>query len=275
MSRHRIPVSQVVNDFIVTLDTDDYVNDVPDTTLRAFALRGIREMGFDLQKRIRSVKLPIDTTNMTAELPDDFVDIVKVGYVGSDGLVYVMGENKNINYSQQYKEVNGVRIDSNNDGVYDRVDAKSTDDSVVQGDYYDISDGFGSYVFRNYIYQNTEGGLYGVGGGHYRGDYRVNYDQDRIEIGSKVKTNELVIEYICDEARSENPTIHIYAEEALRSYIYYKLVERKASVPANEKMRARTEYYNERRKANSRIKAFSKEEALRTIRKNYKQSPKG
>jgi len=255
MSRHRVPVSQVVNDFIITLDTDDHVNDVSDATLRAFALRGIREMGFDLQKRIRSIKLPIDTTNMTAELPDDFVDIVKIGYVGSDGLVYVMGENKNINYSQQYKEVNGIRIDSNNDGVYDRVDAKSTDDSVVQGDYYDISDGFGSYVFRNYIYQNTEGGLYGVGGGHYRGDYRINYDQDRIEIGSKVKTNELVVEYICDEARSENPTIHVYAEEALRSYIYYKLVERKASVPANEKMRARTEYYNERRKANSRLKA--------------------
>ena len=58
------------------------------------------------------------------------------------------------------------------------------------------------------------------------------------------------------------------------AYMYYKIIERKASVPANEKARARQEYYNERRKANARIKSFTKEEALKTIRKNYRQSPK-
>ena len=75
-------------------------------------------------------------------------------------------------------------------------------------------------------------------------------------------------------ARSENPSVHIYAEEAIRAYIYYRLIERKSNVPYNEKVRARTEYYNERRKANARLKAFNKEQALLTIRKNTKQSPK-
>ena len=41
-----------------------------------------------------------------------------------------------------------------------------------------------------------------------------------------------------------------------------------------EKGRARQDYYNERRKANARLKAFSKEDALQIIRKNFKQSPK-
>ena len=68
--------------------------------------------------------------------------------------------------------------------------------------------------------------------------------------------------------------VNALAEEALRSYIYYKVIERKSSVPANEKSRARQEYYNERRKANSRISSFSKEDALHTIRKNFRQSPK-
>ena len=85
---------------------------------------------------------------------------------------------------------------------------------------------------------------------------------------------EIVLEYIADPARAENPQVHIYAEEALRQYIYYRLIERKSSVPANEKARARQEYYNERRKANARIKSFTKEELLKTIRKNSKQSPK-
>jgi len=56
--------------------------------------------------------------------------------------------------------------------------------------------------------------------------------------------------------------------------MYYKLIERKASVPAGEKARARSEYYNERRKANARLSTFTKEEALKTIRKNFMQAPK-
>ena len=84
-----------------------------------------------------------------------------------------------------------------------------------------------------------------------------------------------MIEYVADEARSSNPQVHVYAEEALIAYIYYKLIERKAAVPAAEKSRARAEYYNERRKANARMKSFTKEEALKVIRKNYKQAPKG
>ena len=83
-----------------------------------------------------------------------------------------------------------------------------------------------------------------------------------------------MLEYVSDEARSTNPVVHVYAEEALRSYIYYKLCERKSTVPANEKTRARAEYYNERRKAKARLSNFSKTEALNTIRKNFKLAPK-
>ena len=38
--------------------------------------------------------------------------------------------------------------------------------------------------------------------------------------------------------------------------------------------RARSEYYNERRKANARLSTFTKDEALKTIRKNFMQAPK-
>ena len=113
-----------------------------------------------------------------------------------------------------------------------------------------------------------------MGGGFYEGEYRLNLDQNRIELAVNSGVSEVVIEYIADEARSSNPTIHVQAEEALRCFIYYKIIERKSSVPMMEKNRARQEYYNERRKANARLKAFSKEEALKTIRKNFKQAPK-
>jgi len=266
MSRNYIPITQVVNDFIVTLDTDDFASSASDTAIRTLALRGVRELGFDSLRSIRSLKLPVSSNN-TVTLPDDYVDWSKVGSVGTDGLVYVLGENKNLNISQKYSTIGGNNYDSNGDGLLEREDDKtSTGDNALSTE--DI-------VFRNY-YNNMEvGALYGYGGGHFHGEFRVNLDQNRIEIKSNSSISEVVVEYIADEARSSNPRVHVYAEEAIRCFIYYKIIERKSSVPANEKARARAEYYNERRKANARMKSFTKEEALKTIRKNYKQAPKG
>jgi len=279
MARNTVPLNQVINDFIITLADDDYAGHASDVQVRTHALRGIREMGFDLSKVIRSVKITVDSTNDTIELPDDFVDWCKVGVVGSDGIVYVLGENKNVNYSQAYANSSGTKVgnaasatDSDGDGVFDRIDSKGATTGASASSN-DLSQGFDSYVFRNYVY-GAANGLYGVGGGHLEGGFRFNLDQNRIELEGNDSISEVVIEYVADEARSKNPSIHVYAEEALMSYMYYKIIERKSSVPANEKARARQEYYNERRKANARMKSFTKEEALKTIRKNYKQSPK-
>ena len=238
MARNLVTVSEVVSDFMLSLEYDDYTKNVSDTLVHNYALRGIREMGFDMLQRVRSIKLS-KGSNDTVDLPDDFVSLVKIGVVGSDGLVYVLSSNPNINYSQKYKKTSGGHI-----------------------------------VFSNYIYQNNVGQLYGLGGGRYEGQYRLNLDQNRIELMLNSAFSEVVIEYIADEARSVNPTVHTMAEEALRAYIYYKIIQRKSAVPAAEKARARAEYFNELRRANSRLQAFSKEDALQVIRKNFKQAPK-
>ena len=271
MARNYVPLKQIVNDFMISLDGADHGSHVTDSAIRNFALRGIREMGFDMLKVIRSLKLSVSSNN-TVTLPDDYVDWSKVGVVGGDGLIYVLGENKNINYSQKYSKESDTTYDADGDGLLDREDSKGGTAGAAAGG---SSDGFGSYVFRNYVYGSGSGQLYGHGGGRYQGEFRVNLDQNRLEIKSNSDVSEVVVEYVADEARSSNPQVHVYAEEALLSYIYYKLIERKATVPAAEKQRARAEYYNERRKANARMKSFTKEEALKTIRKNYKQAPKG
>jgi hypothetical protein len=278
---NKVKLSQIIKDFIITSDGDDYANNVSDFAIRNFALRGIREIGFDLGKKIKSIKRTINTTNDTIALPDDFVDLLKVGVVGADGVIHVLNQNKHINYSRQIQQDEGVdTIDVKNsqDGplnieaneILDREASKSsTTGSTTNSDDQDF------YVFENYLYQGGSGRLYGIGGGHGAGQYRLNLDEDRIELTiSGSGSSEVVLEYIADEARSTDPEVHVYAEEALRSYMYYKIVERKSSVPANEKARARTEYYNERRKANSRLSNFTKEEALSTIRRNFMQAPK-
>ena len=265
-----------MDDFVVTMDVDDYISNVNDAMLRNIALRGIREFGFDVTSRIKSLKRPIKANN-TIDLPTDYVDLVKIGIVGADGTVYVLNQNKNINYSRKESTTTDP-VDDKDGPMYlsqNEVENRTDDKTSTAGaDVLSSDDPFESYVFRNYIYENTLGGLYGIGGGHGMGEYRINLDQNRIELDTSSDISEVVIEYVADEARSSNPLIHVYAEEALRSYMYYKLCERKSTVPANEKMRARSEYYNERRKAKARLGNFTRDEALRTIRKNFKQAPK-
>lgn len=280
MAFNKVKLSQIIRDFIITLDGDDYASNASDSAIRNFALRGIREIGFDLGKKVKSLKLSIDTSNDTVALPDDFVDLLKVGIVDSDGIVRVFGNNKNINHSRRMETETDQRplvndqFDSGpmNIGlntIGDRIDDKSSTNNTTSSDT-DLS----QYIFENYIYQGGLGRLYGTGGGSLAGEYRLNLDQNRIEVETNSGYSEVVIEYIADEARSSDPEVHVYAEEALRSYIYYKIIERKSSVPANEKARARAEYYNERRKANARLSNFTKDEALKTIRKNFMQAPK-
>ena len=287
MAHNKVKLSQVIRDFIITLDGDDYASNASDSAIRNFALRGIREIGFDLGKKIKSLKLDIKT-NDTVDLPDDFVDLTKIGIVDADGIVRVFGNNKNINYSSkydliptdnplvadeerlQYDDFNNAPLNIESNKIADKVDDKtSTNNTSASTD-----DNLDYYVFENYLYQGGLGKLYGTGGGHLAGEYRLNLDQNRIEVETNSGYSQVVIEYVADEGRSSDPEVHVYAEEALRSYIYYKIIERKSSVPANEKARARAEYYNERRKANARLSNFTKEEALKTIRKNFIQAPK-
>jgi hypothetical protein len=280
MAFNKVKLSQIIKDFIITLDGDDYASNASDSAIRNFALRGIREIGFDLGKKVKSLKLSINTANDTVDLPDDFVDLIKIGVVDSDGIVRVFGNNKNINYSRRMETADDDAALTNDqfksgpmdilaNTIGDRIDDKTATDNTTSSDT-DLS----QYIFENYIYQGGLGRLYGTGGGSLAGEYRLNLDQNRIEVETNSGYSEVVIEYIADEARSSDPEVHVYAEEALRSYIYYKIIERKSSVPANEKARARAEYYNERRKANARLSNFTKEEALKTIRKNFMQAPK-
>jgi len=281
MSMNKVKLSQIINDFIITSDGDDYVNNVSDAAIRNFALRGIREIGFDLGKKVKSIKRTIDTSTDTVVLPDDFVDLLKVGIVGDDGMVHVLNNNKHINYSKRItQEDDGTNTTSTSDSddgplnidpnlILDREASKSSTTGATEN-----SDDYDFYLFENYLHQGGLGRLYGVGGGYAVGEYRLNLDDNRIEIKMESSGSEVVLEYIADEARSTDPEVHVYAEEALRCYMYYKAVERKSSVPANEKARARAEFYNERRKANARLSNFTKQEALATIRRNFKQAPK-
>ena len=86
MARNTVSLEQILTDFTFSIDSDDYVNNASDTTIRNLALRGIRDLGFDIMKRIKAVDIAVSATD-TITLPTDYVDMLKLGVVEEDGLV--------------------------------------------------------------------------------------------------------------------------------------------------------------------------------------------
>jgi hypothetical protein len=270
MARNQIPLNDVINDFMLMHKDDDYTNNVTETQVRVLAKRGVRELGFDILKRVKTITLPVDKTLMTVALPDDYVNWVKVGTVGGDGMFYVFGENSNIAAPQRYVfDEEGDPVDTDGDGVYDRENAKEIDSRYPKFPYQET-------FYNNGVYGSVQhgGGVYGLGGGHRPGYFRVNLEQNRLEMFSGYEFDEVTIEYIADEALSSNPSVHPFAVDALDKYIYKEVVSRSTIVPYNEKVRAEKSYLDALRTANSRMKSFTKEQAIIANRKNARMSPK-
>ena len=57
MSNNTVKLSQVIKDFKITMDDTDHVANVSDVAINNIARRGIREIGFDIGKKIKTVKI--------------------------------------------------------------------------------------------------------------------------------------------------------------------------------------------------------------------------
>ena len=210
-------------------------------------IRGAKELAFDTTQEIKVAKLHVND-NLTVDLPCDFVNYRRIG-VCSEGQLMSLGLDKEM---------------------------------CLPTDFSDCGDSI-SYASSNLSDLNSvywtgmpSDKLYGLGGGNnIYGFYRIDKEKNQIVLSSDYSGREIVVEYISDGSTSNGEyQIHVFAEEALRSYIWWKHLQRKKNVNMNEKVMARKDWYNEKRIATARFSSFNKEEALQASRKHNKQSPK-
>ena len=66
MSLETVSIDQIVNDFMLTMGHDDYTSNASEVVVRNFALRGVREIGFDMGLKVKAAELTVDQTKTTA-----------------------------------------------------------------------------------------------------------------------------------------------------------------------------------------------------------------
>tara|TARA_R110000824_G_scaffold26683_1_gene91438 strand:+ start:2902 stop:3675 length:774 start_codon:yes stop_codon:yes gene_type:complete len=220
-------------------------------------IRGIKELTMDATQEIKLTTLTVNS-NLTADLPCDFVGYRRIGVnvPGGYGVLETHSLAKSDDMAFVHDDVVGCPITVRNSSTVENLDSTSW--------------------ISNYRGGENTGGVYGMGGGHNtHGAYRICREKNQIEVSSNFNTgSELILEYISDGSTDDGSyEIHIYAEEALRAYIWWKYCQRKRNHPLQEKEVARRDWYNEKRLAIARFNTFNKEEALNASRKNFRQSP--
>ena len=399
-------IEEIINDFQLMIDDTSYDKEASVYQLRLLALQGLRELTFDVEQRVKTTTITVNSTTLQCTLPADYVKLLKVGYKNSSddfvslgyksdlsldasvnsqisedpydennpyfhtdmGRKYGVGGGQNaLGYYRINRQDGTINFSSDLSGktifmeyISDGITATPGEDHIVR---FTITSPFASsssatgiisgttikipsrsggvitYTFKNTKLLDSTGVVIHdyddlssnplstdvyvdlvtnsasdvaealtlvINEGHQKYHISpndsnitaVNNNEDVTVIISNLTSDPLDLLSTGGEFDSnifdgstpyfsvENqrliqlgssgdvPKIHKFCEEALRSYMYYKYIQRKRGIPANEKQMAKRAYYNEKRLARARMMNFNKEAAMQVSRKAFKQSPK-
>lgn len=264
-------LKNLVNNFMYSIDNDSYVEGVDVNRVVFHAKRGIQELYFDVMNEVIAVEIEL-SPSLTIPLPHDYISYCRISWVDECGKLHPLAVDNSLNLSQAYLQDNDYNLlfDDQGDILQGSHIQNSQECEPRPFGYNPLTDysqdGISSYVFP-YYYQ---GGPFNTNRSKIfkNGSYKIDREQGVIQFSSNVDGRTIVLEYISDglfQRTDEQIKVHKFAEEAIYAYIYWMLVQRRRSVPQNEKQAARKEYYNFRRIAKRRIKPLRQEEVRQVL----------
>jgi len=269
MARNYTNLSNIVNNFLALQSESDYTKGVNANQLMLIGKEFIRQhVAPKVGGYLASVRIPIDKDLYTAELPNDYLAYTKIGVLDEHGRVQILGKSNKINISGDYI------LDSSGNKLLDSFGRELLSESEFQTSVDDGSVNLGD-CFYGYSYGNMYGKLYGVEtGNNKRGYYRINEADNRIDFGTEIAYDYIILEYVADASMVDDPKLPRVVEEAARLYLYMRIVEFKQNVPANHKLVAQRNFYNALREANFRKVLPTKGEIAQQINRRNQATPK-
>lgn len=221
------------------------------------AVNGLKDLWFDITGTPKYCIITLDG-NGQADLPVDFLKLIRVGIINRYGELVALGENQRLAY-----------VDNVNDcGVPQRFPVQN---AAYQN--YQVG-GYNSYHTNTGVNPHGEltGGFFGTKGRVAIGEYKIDVDKNKIVTSNLTSTGNLVLEYLSNLSRSgDDYKIHDFLEEPLWNYMEWASLRMKRNVPAGEKDRLKREYYTA--KNNLRLRKFSRnaDTIMQYARKNNSQ----
>lgn len=266
-----ISLKDLVNDYMYSLENDSYTFDVNVNRVVFHAKKGIQELYFDVINDIIAVELEL-TPSLIIPLPHDYISYCRISWVDLNGKLHPLAVDNSLNLSQAYLQDNNYNILFDLQGdvltgshIQNKVGSQQQPYGYNAVTDYSL-DGPNSYVSPYYQqglpFNTNRSKIF------KNGSYTIDREQGVIQFSSNVTGRIIVLEYISNgmyQRSDEQIKIHKFAEEATNSYIYWKLIEKRRSVPENAKRAARAEWFNNRRLAKRRIQPVRQEEIRQVL----------
>jgi len=269
----------------------EYLIETGDTQLNRYsrfyqhAVSGLREFNMDSSGVIKVVELAI-RANDTVDLPLDYMQYTKIGLIGEDGNVYALGKNNNLALNQSFDECGAPAAARGANRT------NPTLSSLTNGIYF----GDNGMSYRNGEFM---GRIFGIQGGiNPYGEYRIDRannvillsrlfvqnfinspdlvnEGDTIIQRDAVRPTSIVLEYLADiEAVDGDFAVHPFMVEALKSWMYYKSIQRDRARGNGEKEAARRDYFTEARWTKKRFTQSTVSEWIAAFRSGNTASVK-
>ena len=223
--------------------------------LWSLAFRGLTDLVLDVSWLPKQMIININK-NLTATIPDDFLDWVRIGIFNSSGELATLRVNDQLT---TYRDTNANRL-----GDIQSEQGVSID--YLQYPYGPLNDGDYEHYF-------------GAGSGLIQsGECRVDSQNGVIILDPNFREAQIVLEYISSPVMDDDYTIDFKAQEALIAWLRWKDIQSLPStrlVNISEKTMRQREYNAQKKLARKRIKPFRLATAEQYFREGQRMAVKG
>jgi hypothetical protein len=247
-----IKLSDAVNMYIdeARLTTKDF------RRLWAMAFRGLQEIGMDVSWSPKVTVLPVNL-NLTADLPDDYLEWIRVGLFNASGEIATLKVNEQLT---KYRDTTPTRLSDTTTQLGDNMTVPN----------YPYWFGYWDQDYEHY---------FGAGSGLIQaGECRLDSANRVVVFDPQFSYSSVVFEYVSSPMMDDDYTIDFRCQEALISYLRWKDIQ---SLPAtklvniSEKTMREREYYSQKKLARKRLKPFRLQVAEQYIREAATYGVKG
>jgi len=223
-----------------------------------FGISCLRELNLDVTGVPVSVELSVSASD-TVDLPDDYINYVRIGFCDSSGMFHELGRNNNICLNRSLDDCGQLKTNKKDSST-------SLTGVSASEEYYSTH------------YRNGEniGRFYGAGGGQNRwGNFRIDSTYNQIQLSGYTGGDKIKLEYLGDPAKANGSfVVQPFALETVKSWIEWKMSSKNPSVPQSQVQSNYFHYQRNKKMLRSRIKSLSVQDILQSFRKGNKQSPK-
>lgn len=269
-----INLTDIINNFMISYIGDDKIINTAKRTEVAFhAQRALQELSYDTLRSIKSIELDVPPS-LSVNLPQDFVNHVKLAYVDDAGLEQLILPNMLSSTPEAPLQDQDYNFLFDGDGEFLLASKSDAETKWQAATAPANSDSNIDFIEEGYGYNVDYGKRYGIDPqtATKNGAYYIDYLNGRISFSSNLSQKTIILKYISDGLASENDMkVHKFAEDAVYKYIAYAIGSNKQDMPEYRVQRLRKENIAARRKAKLRLSNIKIKELEQIMRGKAQQ----